>query len=169
MSSQFKIDFVGIGASKSGTTWLGHMLEHHPQLCMSYPKEVHFFNERVSFRHPVLKPNYQKGIDWYANHFRHCTPGKLKGEITPQYCYDINAAQRVYAHNPDIRFSIVFEPGRPYRVPLQFCQVLCRKGRSSDGAGYTRGAGISWDVAIGYTFKPVFPLFQTRADHVDLV
>lgn len=102
MKDKFQIDFVGIGASKCGTTWLGHMLEGHPQLCMSEPKEVHFFNDRVSFR-SFLKPHYQNGIEWFQKFFVHCHPSKKKGEITPRYCTDPVAAARIKEHNPDIK------------------------------------------------------------------
>lgn len=102
MTQKFKIDFVGIGAPKSGTTWLGHMLEEHPGLCMSEPKEVHFFNDIVSFR-SFMKPQFHLGIQWYQNFFKHCKPTQLKGEITPRYCVDPMAAKRIKEHNPDIK------------------------------------------------------------------
>ena len=101
MTDKFQIDFVGIGASKCGTTWLGHMLAGHPQLCMAEPKEVHYFNDRLAFR-SFLKPHFQNGIEWYQNFFSHCGT-KLKGEITPRYSTDPIAARRIKEHNPDIK------------------------------------------------------------------
>lgn len=103
MNDSFKIDFVGIGASKSGTTWLGHMLEDHPELCMSVPKEVHFFNDIMTYRNRIMEPNYLKGIDWYKMHFAHCGEGKIKGEITPRYCTDPAVPVRIKAHNKDVK------------------------------------------------------------------
>lgn len=100
--ASFKIDFIGIGASKCGTTWLGHVLEEHPQLCMSEPKEVHFFNEILSAR-SYMKPHFHLGLNWYKKFFKHCSPGKLIGEITPRYSRDPVAAQRIKEHNPDIK------------------------------------------------------------------
>ncbi len=103
MSDTFKIDFVGIGASKSGTTWLGHMLEDHPELCMSVPKEVHFFNDIMTYRNRIMEPNYAKGISWYQKHFKHCGKGKIIGEITPRYCTDPVVPARIKAHNKDVK------------------------------------------------------------------
>jgi hypothetical protein len=103
MSTPFKIDFVGIGASKSGTTWLGHMLEVHPQLCMSVPKEVHFFNDTLTYRNRIMEFNYHKGVSWYKKHFNHCKAGSLKGDITPRYSHDPKSPQRIYDHNKDIK------------------------------------------------------------------
>lgn len=36
--------FVGIGAPRSGTTWLANYLKIHPQVCFSPIKELHFFD-----------------------------------------------------------------------------------------------------------------------------
>ena len=108
MNEIFKIDFVGIGASKSGTTWLGHVLAEHPEICMSEPKEVHFFNDRLTFRNKLQERNYPRGLDWYQKHFSHCGPGKIKGEITPRYSTDAIAADRIYQHNKDIKLLYCF-------------------------------------------------------------
>jgi len=36
--------FLSIGAMKAGTTWLYSVLEHHPELCFTYEKEIHYFH-----------------------------------------------------------------------------------------------------------------------------
>lgn len=41
-----KIMFVGIGAQKTGTTWLADYLSNHNQVCFSPIKELHFFNTK---------------------------------------------------------------------------------------------------------------------------
>jgi hypothetical protein len=41
-----KIFVVGIGAQKSGTSWLYHYLAGHPQISMSPIKELHYWDER---------------------------------------------------------------------------------------------------------------------------
>ena len=103
MTKPFQIDFVGIGAPKAGTTWLGHMLEDHPQLCMSVPKEVHYFNDRLTYRNRIFGQNYPKGLSWYQMHFKHCAPDSLKGEITPRYCNDPVVPERIKALNKDVK------------------------------------------------------------------
>lgn len=35
--------FLGVGAMKSGTTWLYDVLRRHPQIYFSYEKEIHYF------------------------------------------------------------------------------------------------------------------------------
>jgi len=79
------------------------MLDHHPQLCMSVPKEVHFFNDVLPYRNRIMEKNFGKGTGWYKMHFKHCGGGKLKGEITPRYSHDVMAPGRIKEHNKDVR------------------------------------------------------------------
>lgn len=39
-----KIDFIGIGSGKSGSTWLWTNLIKHPEISSSNPKEINFFS-----------------------------------------------------------------------------------------------------------------------------
>ncbi|MBY0432079.1 MAG: sulfotransferase domain-containing protein [Rhodospirillales bacterium] len=69
------LDFLGIGAQKSGTTWLYFNLIRHPGLFLpSGIKELHFWDAQRD-----------KGMDWYLSHFRDRPEGKPAGEITPAY------------------------------------------------------------------------------------
>ncbi len=79
------------------------MLQDHPQLCMSVPKEVHFFNDRLTYRNTIMDRNFKKGIPWYERHFTHCEKGKIIGEITPRYSTDPLVPARIKAHNKDIK------------------------------------------------------------------
>lgn len=47
-----------IGAQRSGTTHLAHLLSGHPQITVSEPKEPVFFAK-----------NWHRGFDWYAERF----------------------------------------------------------------------------------------------------
>lgn len=47
-------DFIGIGAQKSGTTWLHRNLRAHPQVRMPQQKEVHYFDRKVNERANIL-------------------------------------------------------------------------------------------------------------------
>ena len=47
-----------IGAQKSGTTALAHLLDKHPSICLSDPKEPDYYSK-----------NRNKGLDWYQNLF----------------------------------------------------------------------------------------------------
>ena len=54
----FPPDIYLIGAQKSGTTTLAHLLAQHPQICVAKTKEPHFFTT-----------NWRKGITWYKKQF----------------------------------------------------------------------------------------------------
>jgi len=68
-------DFLGIGAQKAGTTWVGSNLRCHPELYVTRPQELHFFDE-----------HFDDGIAAYSRNFD-ATEGRIKGEITPAYSF----------------------------------------------------------------------------------
>lgn len=85
-------DFLGIGAMKSGTTWLYHNLKLHPDIHMPSPKELHYFDR-----------NFHRSLRRYASNFRRAA-GKVRGEITPGYA--VLAPSRIaYVRRvmPDVR------------------------------------------------------------------
>lgn len=68
-------NLVVIGAAKCGTTSLWMYLSRHPQVQMSRPKELNFFNSAG---------NWERGLDWYASHFD--APGRaVYGDASPIY------------------------------------------------------------------------------------
>jgi hypothetical protein len=104
--TDFRIDFVGIGTGKAGTTWISEMLDAHPDICMSEPKEVHYFNKRGSYFLNTENSNYNKGFQWYKNHFRHCRYGQLIGEFSPKYFFDLQAPERIKQTFPDVKLIV---------------------------------------------------------------
>lgn len=87
--------FIGIGAEKAATTWLWSKLDQHPEIEMSQPKELNYFNE-----------NFQRGSDWYEKHFRNSTE-RLQGEISVRYMDDKHAADRILSCFPDVRLLVM--------------------------------------------------------------
>lgn len=71
--------FFIIGAQKAGTTWLWNMLDQHPETSLPSPKELHYFGSAEL---------YNRGDDWYFNHFKGLDPNKLTGEASTTYFYD---------------------------------------------------------------------------------
>ncbi len=66
-------DFLGIGAQKSGTTWLHAQLRTHPELFLPEEKEVHYFDW-----------NFHEPLASYGRRFEPAG-GRVAGEITPGY------------------------------------------------------------------------------------
>jgi hypothetical protein len=65
--------FVGIGPTRTGTTWLHAALQGHVGLPRR-TKETDFFSN-----------NYSLGLNWYLSHFRGYPSSMVLGEFTPTY------------------------------------------------------------------------------------
>ena len=103
------ITFIGIGAPRSGTSWIANVLRTHPHICISEPKEVRYFN-----RHEVqagklkgkINPNFDQDLSWYMRRFSHAKPGQLLGEISPVYLSDTEAPEAIKTNFPDIKLIV---------------------------------------------------------------
>lgn len=93
-----KIDFIGVGASRSGSSWLSSCLAEHPEICFSTEKETHFFDDLHS---------YQKGPDYYESFFKCHSNNQIKGEFTPGYFTNHEVAERIYNHNPNVKIIVI--------------------------------------------------------------
>jgi len=49
-----KIDFMGIGAARSGSTWLWSVLNQHPEIWMPPIKELHYFDRSIDYPSPSI-------------------------------------------------------------------------------------------------------------------
>jgi Sulfotransferase family len=80
-------NFLIIGAAKSGSTWLAHMLRKHPDIYLPPAEavEIWYFD-----RESRLK----KGLRWYEQHFAAADGKRAIGEKTPTYYWIHNAPPR---------------------------------------------------------------------------
>ena len=124
-------DFIGIGAQRSGTSWLYAALRRHPALWLPPLKELHYFddpmrNKRYYYhlrlrlisglwiRHPLSPWDLRyfltkRSDDWYGRLFE---PGRrrglLTGEITPKYSVlDEGTFARMRAINPRVKLIFI--------------------------------------------------------------
>jgi Sulfotransferase domain len=86
-------EILGVGPGRSGTTWLHRVLEGHVDLPYGV-KEVLYF---TLF--------YDKGIDWYARHFRYATGERKVAEICP-YFFSPEARARIKTDLPNCKIII---------------------------------------------------------------
>lgn len=89
-------DFIITGVQKGGTTSLFAYLDQHPQLKLSRPKEVHFFDD-----------NYQKGMRFYKRYFPLKWNQRKTGEASPYYIFHPHVADRIKAELPDVKIIIL--------------------------------------------------------------
>jgi len=98
-----KLDFIGVGAQKTGTTSLYRLLALHPQIELFRRKELHYFRRDKHFGsdHRPLAGNY----DELHRHFYF--DRQVTGEITPIYLYWRHTLDRIKTYNPDTRIFVL--------------------------------------------------------------
>ena len=79
--------FLCVGTQKAGTTSLYNILIQHSEIFLPEIKELHFFDR---------EENFNKGINWYKQHFANSEDYKIRGEITPIYMYLDFIPKRIY-------------------------------------------------------------------------
>lgn len=97
------LDFLVIGAQKTGTTSLFKYLESHPQIHMPPEKEAPFFN---------VDERFSRGWEWYVREFfGNAPPDMLWGTVTPDYMADPRVPERIRSILPDVRLiSLLRDP-----------------------------------------------------------
>src|SRR4030042_1685397 len=118
MHEKNEVDFIGIGAPKSGSTWLCQCMSEHPDIAFAQKKrgskkELFFFNlpnvwgENVTGRLSY----YDKGFDWYINQFPPPRTGLVRGEFSVSYMADPVACERIKRVYPYVKIiSILRNP-----------------------------------------------------------
>jgi hypothetical protein len=120
------IDFIGIGAAKSGTTWLHKMLLQHPQVYLPGPKELHYFNRKFTENPQLDNYNYDKPVSWYLSFFRSAVAGQILGEICPTYLWDEAAASRIHQFNPQVKLFVILR--QPVERLYSYYLFLVQRG-----------------------------------------
>lgn len=95
-----KLDFILLGAQKSGTTALHSFLQKHPDITMGDQQEMHFFDDEQIFARPV-------DYELLHNHFRRIGSFAVAGECTPSYLYWKPAAERIREYKAEIKLLVL--------------------------------------------------------------
>ena len=137
-----------LGAPKSGTTWLANVLEQHPGICISNPKEP---NEVATHRGTFGRNNGEPDWERYAGCFR----GEgLKMDCSVHAFACPVAPSRVVKHWPKARFVVCLrEPRR--RTISHWGMVLDTEEDNQNGADWSdfasawRDERLSCDTLYG--------------------
>lgn len=117
--SDKRLDFLVIGAQKSGTSSLHEYLYRHPQIQLPAGKEVPFFN---------LDHYYQQGITKLLDdHFPNYRSGKITGKVSPQYMTNQMIVERIHANLPDIHLLAILRD--PIKRAISHYKMACRRGQ----------------------------------------
>ncbi|WP_435769509.1 sulfotransferase family protein [Nocardioides sp. SYSU DS0651] len=99
---------VVVGAMKGGTSALHEHIDEHPDVAMSRPKELNFFNGPTRPPHDDAARWWQdgqwhRGVGWYAEQFDPTVPAR--GESSPGYTSPSHpeVAERMAAVLPGVR------------------------------------------------------------------
>lgn len=95
MFKKRKIDYLIIGAQKSGTTSLYEYINAHLMALPARKKEVHYFDKHA-----------EEGPKWYHERFNWKEEG-LRGEATPYYLFDEKCPNLVHQYSKDIRLITI--------------------------------------------------------------
>jgi len=104
--------FIIIGAGKSGTTALHHLLNTHPEVYMTPVKETNFFEleGKPIISDPKDDPDrlyhYPQSVNtWedYKNLFKEAGDVKAIGEASPMYLYGKDAAKNIKEKLPNVK------------------------------------------------------------------
>ena len=99
-------DFIIIGAMKAGTTSLFKYLSKHPDLYLSVPKEVHFFD---GGKNPQID-TFAKGESWYRAHFpltKELNSNAKVYEASPVYIFNPLAPKRIFDTIPNVKLILL--------------------------------------------------------------
>lgn len=88
-------DFLYVGTSKAGSTWLFNTLELHPQVYLASSKGLYYFDQ-----------HFDDGQAWYLSQFADMADQQVAGEISHSYLSSTQAPERIAALNPGMRLLV---------------------------------------------------------------
>jgi len=92
----FRPNLLLLGAAKCGTTTLYSYLRDIPEICMSMPKEVFFF-----------EAEYELGLDYYRRrYFAHWNGESIVGEARHRNLYLPFIPERIFTMDPDVKLIV---------------------------------------------------------------
>jgi hypothetical protein len=87
-------DFLYIGTSKAGSTWLFNALSVHPDVWLASNKGLYFVDS-----------HFDRGPDWYREQFEGAD-GRAVGEFSHSYLSSPEAPERIAAYSPAMRLLV---------------------------------------------------------------
>lgn len=133
-------DFIVVGAMRSGSSSLYRYLADHPGVFMTTPKELHYFDRQ-----------FERGLDWYLQHFAAAPAGALRGECTPSYLSEPQALERMAAALPEVQTVAVLR--NPVDRAYSHYMMLHARGRERRSWDEVLRKESERDVPGGYLHR----------------
>jgi hypothetical protein len=118
-----KVNFIGIGAQKSATSWIAKCLAAHPEIFVADCKETHFFSD---------DNKYAQGISYYHEYFTNAKSAHVIGEYSTSYLTSHEAAERIKLYSPNMKLIVCLR--NP--VDRAFSHYLHLKFKSKNNTDY---------------------------------
>ena len=134
-----KPTFIGVGAQKCASSWIRDVLDDHPDVFVTRPREVDFFSH-----------HYNRGYSWYERHFDEVGPARAIGEISPSYFCDPLAPARAREYNPNLKLILALRDPIARAFSNHLHEI--RKG-------HFHGASLQFET--GLESNPMY-VFQSR-------
>jgi hypothetical protein len=117
-----KLDFIVIGAQKSGTTSLHEYLSRHPEIGVGTKKELHYFDKDIYFKKGINYKEYHRFFDFNGGEV-------VYGETTPSYIYKEKFIDRIKEYNPDIKLIVLLR--NPIKRAFSHWNMRRKRGNES--------------------------------------
>ena len=141
-----------VGAPRCGTTSLWSYLKGHPEIFMSTPKELYFFDNDLR-REERREPTEAE----YLTHFSAAGDQKKIGEATPSYLCSRHAPRRIKAFTPEAQIVIMLRNPVDVMHSLHSSALYALEPITDFGAALEADAQRSRRARIGYREFTDFP------------
>jgi len=114
-TDKFKVDFIGVGAGRSGTTWIAKCLSEHPKIFIPKVKELEFFNREINVFEKINIFNNEKkcfskydkqGKKSYRQYFLEAKKGQIRGEWSVKYLHEPAVAEKIKKAFPEVKILV---------------------------------------------------------------
>ena len=94
------LDFLIVGAQKSGSTSLRAFLGEQEKDIFILNRELHFWNRKGQYQDGA-------GLSTYLENFAEAKPNQIKGEKSPSYLLSQEAPERIHKHFPEVKIIAI--------------------------------------------------------------
>ena len=95
-----QLDFLIVGAQKSGSTSLRAFLGEQEKDIFILNRELHFWNRKGQYQDGA-------GLSTYLENFVEAKPNQIKGEKSPSYLVSQEAPERIHKHFPEVKIIAI--------------------------------------------------------------
>ncbi|MBM3660235.1 MAG: sulfotransferase [Actinobacteria bacterium] len=148
-------DFIGLGAQRSGTTWLYSLIAAHPDVQGEATKELHYFHRYWG------KPFTDADAQTYARYFPR-PAGKIAGEWSPGYLSHFWVPPLVARAAPDAKLLVSLrDPVERYRSGVVLQAETKRIGAAGASTAFRLGCyGMQLEHLLSYVDRDRLHLVQ---------